>query len=66
MAVQNVQGGDEELVRVVLLVPGQMLCVRPDQVEHSIGHEWTTVGAPIAVKLLKILEKLKNFSLKIQ
>lgn len=50
--VQDVEGGDEELVRVVLLVAGQVLGVLPDQVQHAARDEG------LAVPVVELLNRL--------
>lgn len=37
MSVQDIQGSDEELVRVLLLVPRQVPCMSPHQVQQLVG-----------------------------
>lgn len=47
--VEDVEGGDEELVGVLLLVAGEVPRLRPHQVQHPVGD----VRSPLApVKLL--------------
>lgn len=44
VAVQHVQRGDEELVRVLLFVPGQVTGVVPDQMQESVQRKGATVA----------------------
>lgn len=44
MSVQDVQGGDQELVGVLLLVASQVTGVSPHQVEKTEGDVWRPVA----------------------
>lgn len=54
MPVKNVQRRDEELMRVLLLVAGQVLCMRPHQVQQLIGNVRVLLAA------VKLIEPEKN------
>ena len=56
VAVKQVQGGDEELVRVLLLVPGEVVGVGPDHVQQLVGAE----GVPVCTE--KLLEELGDLT----
>jgi len=55
--VQDVQGGDEELVRVLLLVPRQVPRVSPHQVQQLVGD---VGGAVPRVELLTDRERRRK------
>ena len=40
MLMEDVERGDEELVRVLLFVARQVACVRPHQVQQSVRCVW--------------------------
>ena len=54
--MKQVQGSDEELVSVLLLVPGQVVGVGPDHVEQLVWREGVPVGAE------KLLEELRDLT----
>ena len=56
VAVKQVQGGDEELVRVLLLVPGEVVRVGPDHVQQLVGRE----GGALATE--EVLEQLRDLA----
>ena len=56
VAVEQVQGGDEELVRVLLLVPGEVVGVGPDHVQQLVRRE----GRALATE--EVLEQLRDLA----
>ena len=56
VAVEQVEGRDEELVGVLLLVPGEVVGVGPDHVQQLVGRE----GGALAAE--KVLEQLRDLA----
>ena len=54
--MKQVQGSDEELVSVLLLVPGQVMGVGPDHVEQLVRRE----GVPVGTE--ELLEELRDLT----
>ena len=56
VAVEQVQGGNEELVCVLLLVPGEVVGVGPDHVQQLVRRE----GRALATE--EVLEQLRDLA----
>lgn len=60
MAMQNVECRDEELVRVLLLVSGQVSRMRPHQMQQTV---WRVRGAQSTIKLQHISNKCAHLNM---
>lgn len=40
MPMQDIQSGNQELMGIMLFVTGEVLGMRPDEMQQSMGHIW--------------------------